>query len=239
MRFSNIILLLVALSLASCNIDDDILPRTEDRISSHFVSEYVSVIELSIGVIGRGKDTISVGFIAPPGAGISFLSSGRDLEIYDSLARKHNDTAYNGNVAFVYTYDRRKRISISDTICQNRATLADVSSINVRCDAAWDYNHPAGSSLNDIIRFSCYSLYPYICSGYSSVVPKKSPVVKPLNEMTPEDYYLAINYTNRFNFHLILDHGPEIPSDSGRRTIFVDVEMDNGDVLSDQEVVGF
>jgi hypothetical protein len=81
-------------------------------------------------------------------------SKGREKVIYDSLCVLHNDMSYN---------KKRNYIAGPDWGLNYKG---DIQSIDVVSNADFDIQHPANSSLNDIIRFISVSLYPYILSGY-------------------------------------------------------------------------
>jgi hypothetical protein len=75
-------------------------------------------------------------------------------KMYDSLCVLHNDMSYN---------KKRDYIAGPNWGVNYKG---DFTSIDMVSNADFDEQHPANSSLNDIVRFMSISLYPYILSGY-------------------------------------------------------------------------
>lgn len=63
----------------------------------------------------------------------------------------------------------RKNVGISiSTIYRDFSVLADdFVSVSLTCNEAWDEAHPAGSSLNDLVRIELSSAWPLLHSGES------------------------------------------------------------------------
>jgi hypothetical protein len=103
-------------------------------------------------------ETSESGNIALRGYGGGWLcgwrSEGRKKAIYDSLCVLHKDISYN---------KKRDFIAVPDW---GLIYKGDIVSIDVVSNADFDAQHPAGSSLNDIVRVISVSPYPYIVSGY-------------------------------------------------------------------------
>ncbi|MDO4190922.1 MAG: hypothetical protein Q4D14_04460, partial [Bacteroidales bacterium] len=81
-----------------------------------------------------------------------------DIDIFERMNNRHSDTCY-----------YRKCIIYDSWLypCRNYACF-DIESIVVTCVEDFDEQHPAGSILNDIIRFVGITPIPYIKSGYEA-----------------------------------------------------------------------
>ena len=84
------------------------------------------------------------------------LSYGNMRGISVAMTEKHNDVSYNRRVR-VYFYDEGL----------NPRSCRDFVNLEVWSSADWDAEHPAGTSLNDLARFSSNTPWPYIQSGYT------------------------------------------------------------------------
>ena len=83
-------------------------------------------------------------------------STGNQKKIYDNLCILHNDLNYN---------KKRGYIVSTDWGCNYKGTFTEISVIS---DKDFDEKHPAGSSLNDIVRFLSTSPKKFIDSNYKS-----------------------------------------------------------------------
>lgn len=76
--------------------------------------------------------------------------------IYETMNQRHGDNSYN-------------RYALADPVyvfnCRNYICF-DINTIEVICSEDFDEQHPAGTSLNDLIRFVGITPIPYIKSGY-------------------------------------------------------------------------
>ena len=84
----------------------------------------------------------------------SFKSKGEDKKKYDELCKTHNDMSYN-----------QKRSYIVVPIW-GRCSAIDFREIDVVSDKDFDAEHPASTSLKDIVRFVSVSPKKFIDSGY-------------------------------------------------------------------------
>ncbi len=123
-------------------------------------------------------------------------------EKYSDLCRKHGDVGYNRKIAYLSGRD----------VVYN---ASDLLSVKVYSDRDFDAEHPAGSSLADIVRFLSCSPKEYIASGYKSMYSYDAaslsevfvttwaycyywgrdayechPIDKMLSDITPEDLVL-------------------------------------------------
>ena len=87
-------------------------------------------------------------------ASYSFKSKGEEKKRYDELCKIHNDMSYN-----------QKRSYIVVPIW-GRCFAIDFREIDVVSDKNFDSEHPAGTSLKDIVRFVSISPKKFIDSGY-------------------------------------------------------------------------
>ena len=87
-------------------------------------------------------------------ASYSFKSKGEEKKRYDELCKIHNDMSYN-----------QKRSYIVAPLW-GRCSAIDFKEIDVISDKDFDSEHPAGTSLKDIVRFVSISPKKFIDSGY-------------------------------------------------------------------------
>ncbi len=79
----------------------------------------------------------------------------KEKELYDKLCKEHNDMTYNN-----------KRNWKVDGPGIATASATDFTSIDIKSNKDFDAEHPAGSSLKDIVRFVSFSPKRFIDSGY-------------------------------------------------------------------------
>jgi len=84
----------------------------------------------------------------------SFSSKGEEKKKYDEFCKIHNDMSYN-----------QKRSYIVDPLW-GKCSAIDFQEIEVVSDKDFDTEHPAGTSLKDIVRFVSISPKKFIDSGY-------------------------------------------------------------------------
>lgn len=122
-------------------------------------------------------------------------------EEYDRLCAKHNDMSYNKEIQF---------LQMMSQVGDRRYLAYDFNAINIRSNMDYDDNHPAGTSLTDIITFQTASPIQYITSGYkttnqlnsstsiykylknsnSNDMEYLSPIIKNAASITPSDLVL-------------------------------------------------
>ena len=177
-------------------------------------------------------------------------------EKYRDLCRKHGDVGYNRKIA--YLSGRNVVYNASDLL-----------SVKVYSDRDFDAEHPAGSSLADIIRFLSCSPKEYIASGYKSLYrydpelvspgfrstwgyyygrPDKEtseyyPVDKMLCDIVPEDLMLLgpdVAYNpQRAHMKFFSLFFEKLPVVKDSHVITVEVTTDDGRVLSGNIVMDF
>jgi hypothetical protein len=120
------------------------------------------------------------------------LTAGPPKGRFKQLCEKYNDTWYNQAILAPWAYE---------------ASADEFTAIEVVSDLDWDADHPAGTSLADIITFLGSSPYRFIQSGYADVYdwanapdeylmldlgygPGSWPIEKRLTELTREDLTL-------------------------------------------------
>ena len=105
-----------------------------------------------------GIDTTKAGNIIIRGKGrvkqYSWRDEGGEKTTYEALCRKHNDLTYNKK--------REYRLSPEWGVC----SAVDFREIDIVSDKDFDAEHPAGTSLKDIVRFVSISPKKFIDSGY-------------------------------------------------------------------------
>ena len=181
----------------------------------------------------------------------------REEGLYDSLCDKYGDTEYNEKVYYLVTFEEPSR------------NASDLLSVKVYSDRDFDAEHPAGSSLADIIRFLSCSPKEYIASGYKSLYrydpelvspgfrstwgyyygrPDKEkseyyPVDKMLCDIVPEDLMLLgpdVAYNpQRAHMKFFSLFFEKLPVVKDSHVITVEVTTDDGRVLSGSIVMDF
>ena len=119
-------------------------------------------------------------------ASYSFKSKGENKKIYDELCKIHNDLSYN-----------QKRSYIVAPLW-GRCSAIDFKEIDVISDKDFDSEHPAGTSLKDIVRFVSVSPKKFIDSGYKETfnwrrnrpeIFKKDSMILSLFQRETENYF--------------------------------------------------
>lgn len=187
--------LLVVLLIATSFQCDRVGNGTIDFMSKSFIVEYYSVRCL---IMSRNPEN-ELEFVCHTSYKDPNCSLISNTELFDSLAAKHNDTTYNRIVTepdipgMVFT-----------SACNPVGNAEDFVAINVVSDHDWDEQHPAGTSLNDIVSLSTRSYRQYIKSGYDDALfPAKKKYTYQnilLSEMTAADYELIMSYDERYSF---------------------------------------
>lgn len=164
--------------------------------SNNFVGEYIEFPSLYLYQCGdsillikasEGLDTY-----------VNIFSRGEDKQLFDSLAAKHHDTTYDGEIFAWWIGWLGDPIPLDSSEYNrigNASTTLDIDSIIVTCTKSWDVTHPEGSSLNDITNFIGQSPYPFILSGYDQSKGRLKYINKKLSEMTVEDFIMVLSTT--------------------------------------------
>ena len=98
----------------------------------------------------------------------------KDDDLFHQLSVKHKDS---------FTGDLGKYTFSKFGICFAK----DFASIDITCGKDYDTQHPAGTSLADIVDYKVISIYPWIRGGYDASSEKVFWITKPLNTITQDD----------------------------------------------------
>lgn len=182
---------------------------------------------------------------------IRFYSDGNERAEYDSLSALYGDTAYNKEIIVEKDVFDSNYAKIFDVL--HCANYERAISIDVTANSDWNGEHPAGSSLNDIVFLKTITQKFYIQSGYDeSLYPElgrwmeggeykfkywyefdQNWQIMRLSEMTEENYYLTLLYWS----YLIFDSMPE--NLDKEYSINVTVTFSNGLQFSDDLTICF
>ena len=180
----------VLASLLFCGCPPGSAPY-EDFYSRSFVLLYCQVSDISIERRYYPEDDpdYNLGYF------ISFVAdklyqanrNGEEKQVYDALCEKYNDVTYNRKVRYSYGEYNRPRCSCFFT------------DLEIWSTADWDAGHPAGTPLDDIVRFESDTPWPYIRSGYTQRYSDKKrgeyyPVHCLVSELTADDMTLLPDY---------------------------------------------
>lgn len=168
MKKSNIclfsVLLVVCLLATSCN---EPFVNGGDPVSGVFRKNCINAFYTidSIHAIQSHESTIQIVFCTHNMEDMFYSFYEKDdpkdnTKIFEEFCNRHGDTAFNQECHFIKT--------AMGYVCGNRLAGYDIDDIQVVSDKDFDENHPAGSSLNDIIRFTGTSLMPFIVSNYTN-----------------------------------------------------------------------
>ena len=152
-----------------------------------YVYSYVDVDNLRLDTLDKG-DHLKIAVI--PENIICNYDVTKNEDMFEYYCKLHNDTSF-----------PKTKISTTQFIT-SRYLIYDYSSVNVTADVDWDFNHPSGRSLNDIVHFVAMSPYKYILSGYEALCPN------PLSDGTASEYYKDVYMSESFNSQM-----PDYPID--------------------------
>jgi hypothetical protein len=139
-----LLVLLIACGLMSCLKKETFFKRS-------YITNYKNVTEIELEGSPSHFSVLHYG-----GSIGSFQSIGELKETFDALCEKHGDMTYNRKVTEFQPGEQTVR-----------CIGVDFTSIDIVSDSDFDAEHPAGSSLGDIVLFLFQSLKPYIDSGYT------------------------------------------------------------------------
>ena len=125
--------------------------RARYHVFKSYVTRYCKFEDIGI-------DTTKAGNIIIRGKGrvkqYSWRDEGGEKTTYEALCRKHNDLTYNKK--------REYHLRPEWGVC----SAVDFREIDIVSDKDFDSEHPAGTSLKDIVRFVSISPKKFIDSGY-------------------------------------------------------------------------
>lgn len=198
--FCYVALLLPLLLLCGCPHDCWKMSPVHENCSiesEHYIAQYWYPFNIrwSNSKQSHNPGCIDLSFRPPSDAmsydeSVNVLSVGEELDVFMELASRHGDTVPNYSEVKNYVksanYYQVLAYDFKESAC-----AYEIDSIRVFSLDDWDDEHPAGSSLNDLIRFDAYSPKDYIRSGFSDTVPKLKHINKLLSETVKEDFDLV------------------------------------------------
>lgn len=222
-RTAFLILCLAALAVTGCKDHY----AAGQLITTSFVAEY-RCLDIKHVHIATREDTILIKPIFTQQRYNAF-DRGDDKEVYDSLTLKNGDTHYNGPVTWE-CFDTRH----DDTTFVYFASTENLVKIELTAmNRAWDADHEAGASINDVAAFKGNILSDWIREGYpASGDPYSHFSIKHLDEMTPADYRLKlsnIGQTAEIFF-------TQKPAEPGKYTIEVKLYFEDGTLATAVEL---
>ena len=150
----------------------------------HFSRSYIQEYMLYNGVKVRrhlSSSTKNLDLYVEVSHRVNFLSEGNDKVMYDKICEANGDVSYNQNV------------HLPLDVPTIMTSYPHISKINVYSDKDFDANHPAGTSLNDVMTICYRSAIPYIESGYTADSLLLEEIVKPLNELGTDDLRMELS----------------------------------------------
>ena len=157
--------------------------RARYHVFKSYVTRYCKFEDIGI-------DTTKAGNIIIRGKGrvkhYSWRDEGGEKTTYEALCRKHNDLTYNKK--------REYHLRPEWGVC----SAVDFREIDIVSDKDFDSEHPAGTSLKDIVRFVSVSPKKFIDSGYKETfnwrrnrpeIFKKDSMVLSLFQRETENYF--------------------------------------------------
>ena len=157
--------------------------RARYHVFKSYVTRYCKFEDIGI-------DTTKAGNIIIRGKGrvkqYSWRDEGGEKTTYEALCRKHNDLTYNKK----REYHHRPEWGVCSAV--------DFREIDIVSDKDFDAEHPAGTTLKDIVRFVSISPKKFIDSGYKETfnwrrnrpeIFKKDSMVLSLFQREAENYF--------------------------------------------------
>ena len=148
-----LILLSISAMLLSTGCD-----VSKTRLFKSYITEYSYDKNIELKITNKGNIAIYRKYTSEDDhiktASYSFKSKGEEKKRYDELCKIHNDLSYNKKRSYIV-------VPIWG-IC----SAIDFREIDVISDKDFDSEHPAGTSLKDIVRFVSVSPKKFIDSGY-------------------------------------------------------------------------
>ena len=131
---------------------------SKTRLFKSYITEYSYDKNIELKITNKGNIAIYRKYTSEDDhiktASYSFKSKGEEKKRYDELCKIHNDLSYNKKRSYIV-------VPIWG-IC----SAIDFREIDVISDKDFDSEHPAGTSLKDIVRFVSVSPKKFIDSGY-------------------------------------------------------------------------
>lgn len=97
-----------------------------------------------------------------------------NMPLYDSLSLKNGDFGYTVPKHILKREDENSSYTLGSVLglagdAPNQSLMCDIISINIKSNNAFDNNHSAGSSLNDIVKLMSLTSHQFIESHYTDV----------------------------------------------------------------------
>lgn len=210
---------MLAALLVGCSADHYYAAGT--LITTSYVPEYRHLSDINVTWTGS---VLRLSPVYGPGYVCNAFSRGDKRALFDSLAQKNHDTGYNGPVTWECQDTRH-----SDTTFVCFAPDINIVSVDVVCAEAYDAEHPAGSSLSDIIYLRGNILAGWVSGGYhQGYDPRTMSDELRLDEMTAADYRLKLASVGQY---------PELslarkPDSAGPHALQIDIRLDDSAVIS-------
>lgn len=197
---------------AACAMDyeNEIRPNPAVEINGPYIQEYYDgPLKCDVTGLYGGMPFIAVSIDTEQPSDIkkySNASTGDEADKYRDLCEKHNDLDFHGEDP-LFNHPSKQ--------CYAK----DIESIVLTCDSDFDANHPAGSSIMDIMEYQTTSFGPFIASGYrgdfnnyNSALNFIQTSISPADQIDPEDLMLlsSINL-----FKLFFNSAPEKKAETG------------------------
>ncbi len=147
-------------------------------------------------------------------------SKGEAKEKYEELCIKNGDTSYNKEDRLRPEWDNTSGKYTSYVYVQNFVAIDVVSNRD------FDENHPAGTSLADIVKYSCHSYWGFVSGGYKDF-DSTYYLSGYLNEMPEEGLRLIT-----VSWPIILQFPPIPPTAEGVHTLTVTLTTDEGEIIT-------
>ena len=190
-----------------------------------YILEYVRVDNVSLEG-NNGALNASRFFIDIYGPHVEFRSVGEDAVLYDSLCRANNDIGYSGKAGL-----------LADLITDRIAYYPHIVSIDMFSEMDFDAEHPAGSSLGDIVSLSYCTASDYVESRYRTMDPVEYPKMRKLSEIAEKDLRLLIN--GRHGLYIGPAYFEKSPDNPGEYNMTIRLTLENGEVCEDTRLFRF
>ena len=154
----------------------------ESSFSRSYIGGYALIDGVYVYYVYEGG---GINISIKPSKLVQIHSTGEDLELYNKICEENNDVTYNNNI-----WD------FAPGIPHNLASYPNFVAIDVVSDTDFDAEHPAGTSLNDLLLVTYSSYYEFIASNYT----------KPEEEAL-KDYAAILNSLTADDLRLLDEHG--------------------------------
>lgn len=197
-----------ALAVTACDKEKIMteIPEGHKIFQETYISTYVDIDQFQIKQLHGST-------LYPAAIGRQCMrDNDNDRERFWEFARKYGDTDFN------------------DYGLPRMACGQAIRFIEVTCSSAFDAEHPAGSSLRDIVKINASSDYLFVHNGYDPAYLNHM-ISKLLSSMTEVDGYMLYPAW-RLYF-------PTNPSAPGKYEIKVDITLDDGKIFSSVTTMTF